>query len=340
MNPQLILLIWLILVANCGYAQSYSDLYRKCSPSVVVIETEEKRNDIGGFVSYNNSFGSGVLIDEEGNILTAAHVVDRANSIQVKFISGEIIPADLVRSTQVPDVALIKLRRMPEEYAVAKVADSDSVEIGDEVAVIGTPYGLEYSLSRGIISARHREKEKTTGLMFAEFFQTDAAINKGNSGGPMFNVEGEVIAIVSSILTESGGFQGVGFAATSNVCRNMVIDDKHERLGINGYWLNEEQCMILNVPQKRALLIQHVRENSPADLAGLNGGKTVINMFDEDLEVGGDIILAVNGVPIDSETSLVKVVFSLKNIERLDQISLKVLREGEIFEQEISFNEH
>ena len=318
------------------YSQSFSELYKKCSPSVVVIETEEKVEDEFGQVSYDGSFGTGVLIDDTGNILTAAHVVDKANYVRVKFMNGEVVPADLVRSAQVADVALIKLRWMPKEYTVAQLANSDLVEIGDEVAVIGTPYGLEYSLSRGIISARYEEKAKTNGFTFAEFFQTDAAINQGNSGGPMFNMDGEVIAIVSYIITESGGFQGLGFAATTNVCKKMVINNKRRNIGITGYWMNEDQCAIFNVPQKQALLIQNVVDLSPADIAGLKGSSTYINLFDEDLKIGGDIILSVNGVTLDSEDSFIEIFLSFVEMKNRDKFKIKILRGGEVLEKEIN----
>ncbi len=335
MKTKLTFLSLLLCISSISCAQSVSELYKKCSPSVVVIETQEKVKDDYGQVSYDQGIGSGVLIDEEGNILTAAHVVDKAGTISVKFINGEVVPADLVRSAQVSDVALIKLRWMPEEYSVARIANSDLVEIGDEVAVIGTPYGLEYSLSRGIISAKYSEKTKTSGFTFAEFFQTDAAINQGNSGGPMFNMDGEVIAIVSYIITESGGFQGLGFAATSNVCKKMVINNDRRSIGVNGYWLNEKQCAVLNVPQKRALMITNVLDLSPADIGGLKGSKTTINLFGEDLAIGGDIILGVNGITIDSEESFVELLLSIQHSGNKDQIKLKILREGVIMEKEI-----
>lgn len=335
MKIQITFLALLFFISFTSFAQSYSELYKKCSPSVVVIQTEEKVKDNNEYVTYDNSLGSGVLIDEAGNILTAAHVVDKASSIRVKFISGEVVPADLIRSAQVADVALIKLRWLPKEYSVAKVANSDIVEIGDEVAVIGTPYGLEYSLSRGIISAKYDEKTRTSGFTFAEFFQTDAAINQGNSGGPMFNMDGEVIAIVSYIITESGGFQGLGFAATSNVCKKMVINNNRRKIGINGYWLNEEQCAILNVPQKQALMIQHVLDLSPADFAGLKGSKTTINLFGEDLAIGGDIIIGVNGIKLDSEGSFIEILLSFRDSGNRDKFKIKILRGGKVLEKEI-----
>lgn len=317
-------------------AQSISELYKKWSPAVVVIEADELIETADGQTSFDASLGSGVLIDTTGHILTAAHVVNHAVNITVKFISGEKVPAEMVRTSTVADVALIKLRWMPDEYTIAQIADSDFVEIGEEIAIIGAPYGLEYSLSRGIISGRTEERTRTNGFTFAEFFQTDAAINQGNSGGPMFNMDGEVIGIVSYIITESGGFQGLGFAATSNVCRRMVINNKRRYLGINGFVLTAEHCALLNVPQKRALLIQNVVNLSPADLAGLKGGKIPVSILGDHLQLGGDIILAINDIPIDSEDNFIRILFSFREADNRDSFKVKLLREGAILEKKVS----
>lgn len=333
---RLLILLLLVLSSDFIVAQSYSELYKKCSPSVVVIRTEEKVEDARGQVNYGGGLGTGVLIDSTGHILTAAHVVDQANNILVKFINGEVVPAEIVRMAPIADVGLIKLRWMPKEYTVAQLADSDLVEIGDEVAVIGTPYGMEYSLSRGIISGKHEDSSRSSGFTFAEFFQTDAAVNQGNSGGPVFNTDGEVIAIVSYIITESGGFQGLGFAATANVCKKMVIDNNRGYIGINGYWLDEDQCKILNVPQKSALLVQKVLDLSPADIAGLKGSKIPIRLFDEEFKIGGDIILAVNGIALESEDSVLQIYLSMAKAQDKKHVKLTILRAGALLEKEIT----
>lgn len=336
-KPIISFLYFILGLIGISVGQSFSELYKKCSPSVVVIQTQEEVQLNSGFVAYDNSLGSGVLIDEEGSILTAAHVVEGAKVIMVKCFNGEIIPADVVRAVPIADVALIKLRKMPQAYTIAKLGNSDLVEIGDEIAIIGTPYGFEYSLSRGIISASYIDRTKTSGFAFAEFFQTDAAVNKGNSGGPMFNLEGEVIGIVSYIVSESGGFEGLGFAATYNISRKMVIDDR-KYVGLSGYWLNEKQCELFNVPQKKALLIQHVLDESPADMAGLNGSNIIINMFEEEVKVGGDIILSVNDISLDSEANLFKLISTHMFSEGPETINLTILRKGEILQKQISLD--
>ena len=195
-----------------GMAQSLSELYKKVNPSVVVIFTSGKEV-LGGGDRRNTAtaegLGSGVYIDSENlYIMTAAHVIQGADKIRVQFPSGEDIPAKAISSNVTADVALVKLDWKPlkSDVKALKLGNSDEVQIGDDVFVIGAPMGLEHSLSRGIISGRQSMNRLTGGGKSLDFFQTDASINTGNSGGPMFNMKGEVIGLASFILTQSGGF--------------------------------------------------------------------------------------------------------------------------------------
>ena len=334
-----LIIIIAISAPNLLFGQSLSELYQKVSPSVVVIETDEKVEDSDGHVSYLGSQGSGVLISEQGDILTAAHVVNNAENIRVTFHNGETFPAKIARLATVADVALIKLVYYHGSYPVAKLGDSDLVDVGDDIFVIGAPYGLEYSLSKGIISGISLEQSRMAGFTFAEFFQTDAAINQGNSGGPMFNMDGEVIGLVSHILTESGGFDGIGFAATSNITRQLVIDSDRRWTGINGVLVDNELARLLNVPQPGGILIQSVVALSPAFMADLKGGNVPLNLKGQTLTIGGDIILEVNNISIVSEDSvieLIRSIFFMKDDER-KVFNLKILRAGKILEVVLRF---
>ena len=227
--------------------------------------------------------------------------------------------------------------KCPRNIPIAKIANSDSVHIGDQVFIIGAPYGLSHSLSIGHISGRHLEKNKTSGFVWTEFFQTDAAINQGNSGGPMFNIKGEVIGIVSYIITESGGFQGLGFAATSNLTRTLLFEQGSPYLGIDGHFLNSELAALLNVPQSGGLLVQKVVDLSPADIAGVKGGYQSLTFDEEEIILGGDIILEVLGVKLDSRDAieLLRDRFSEKGKTK-NPIPIKLLREGRIKEVQFS----
>ncbi|MEO9871786.1 trypsin-like peptidase domain-containing protein [Ekhidna sp.] len=335
-----IILTAIIAIPNLLNGQSLSDLYKKVSPSVVVIQTEEGVEDLDGHVNYQGSQGSGVLISSQGEILTAAHVVNNAEHITVIFHDGKKFPAKVVRLATVADVALIKLVYFENHYPAAELGDSDLVDIGDDVFVIGAPFGLKHSLSRGIISGKGVEKTRMEGFTFAEFFQTDAAINHGNSGGPMFNMNGEVIGLVSSIISESGGFDGIGFSATINVTKQLVIDsDKRRWTGINGVLVDRELAKLLNVPQPGGILIQSVVPLSPAFMADLKGGNVPFNNGDEEIIIGGDIILEVNDIPIVSEENIIaffKSIFLMSEEER-NTFKLKTLRAGKMQEVMLRF---
>src|SRR5262249_16951327 len=154
---------------------------------------------------------SGVLISGDGKVLTAAHVVQAVDQVFVEFIDGQLVTACVISSAPAADVALLQLDSVPPGVAPAQLGDSDKVEVGDEVFVVGAPYGLSYTLSVGHIGGRAAPKGSLASLSAGEFLQTDAPINSGNSGSPMFNRQGEVVGIVSNIMSRSGGFEGIGF---------------------------------------------------------------------------------------------------------------------------------
>lgn len=317
------------------FPQTLSDLYQRVKSTVVVIETETEISTENGQVTYAGTQGSGVLISQEGEIVTAAHVIADAEQISVIFHDGEVYPAEVVRMSKVADVALIKLSyttAQSRNYPVAKFGDSDQVRVGDDIFIIGAPFGLDYSLSRGIVSGVSKEKSRMAGFTFAEFFQTDAAINQGNSGGPMFNIDGEVIGIVSYIVSESGGFDGIGFAATSNITEFIVVDSKRRWTGINGILLDPGLARALNVAQAGGILVQQVTPLSPAFIGGLQGGEHFLYYQDREIRIGGDIILEVNGVRITDEKSIGHLIrwILLSSEEERKIYELTVLRAGKV----------
>lgn len=339
---QIFTLLTLLGVGFSTNAQDIASLYKNVNPSVVTIKTETRVVAQNHQTATDDGIGSGVLISDTGNILTAAHVVNDAEKIKVKFLNGEEIPAKAIRSVSVADLALIKLAWMPKEYSVAKMGNSDMVSIGDQIIVVGAPYGLEHSLSVGYISGREEQKTRTSGFTISEFFQTDASINQGNSGGPMFNIDGEVVGISSHIITETGGFQGIGFAATSNVAKKMVVDGKRRWTGINGYLLDRKQAWLLNVPIEGGLLIESVVRFSPADYAGLKGGIEQISIDGKELIIGGDIIVAINDFSLTRKSFDELNEFweaSLEDSQRQKSFELKVLRGGQIESITLNFKE-
>lgn len=324
----------MILMVQFTLAQDLAELFETNKYSVVTIYTSEDVNPGAGdprtFTS-NMGLGSGVLI-RDNFILTAAHVVANAKAIMVEFYGGEKIPAVTYRISKIADVAVVKLESAPSDARVAAIGNSDDVRVGDRVFVIGAPMGLTYSLSNGIISGRHSEKNPIRDDKILEFFQTDASINTGNSGGPMFNQKGEVIGIVSSILSRSGGFEGIGFAATSQVARDVLNARSSLYFGIDALPLPYEMAKVLNVPQESGWLIQNVVKGSPAGNIGLKGGFRKVIIEEEEILLGGDIILQVGNVKITEETSLFKIAEYLDGVQGTATIPIKVLRAGEIME--------
>jgi serine protease Do len=337
MKTQIIAIVSVVLGtfgASGAEGQALREVFKRVNSSVVVIRAVET-NVIAGPPSQPaiaGGLGSGVLISTDGEIMTAAHLVETADTVFVEFSNQEIFTAKVIASEPAADVALLKLDSPPPSGAVvAKLGDSDKVEVGDQIFVIGAPHGISYTLTVGYISARRRPNTLYSGLSLAEFFQTDAAINEGNSGGPMFNMAGEIVGIVSTIISKSGGSQGLGFVATSNMARQLLLQRRSFWGGLSGSFITRQSAKLLNVPPPgEGMLIERVAKNSPAALIGLKGGTTRATIQGENLILGGDIILEVQGIPL-----------SIKNYEKIrdlvtlgpaDAIRVKILRGGEQLE--------
>ncbi len=318
-------------------AQDFSELFKKTNPAVVVIKIIEAESAGTGDpyekVTYG-SLGSGVLIDSNGSILTAAHVIKLASDILVEFTDGQSIRAEVIKISNESDIALIKTIKAPNNPVVAKLADSDKVNIGDHIYIIGSPMGLYHSLSVGNISGRHIEQLDFSRAGRIEFFQTDAAINTGNSGGPMFNLNGEVIGIVSSILTKSGGFEGLGFVATSNIAKFILETEGYDWMGIDASYIDGKLAKILNIKQGAGFLIQSVADKSPAYLMGMKGGFQKIIMDEKEILVGGDILLSANGYRFNNKKSQEEFLRYFQSMQKSDVLKLEILRVGTIINME------
>lgn len=316
-------------------AQDMTELFKKVNPSVVVIKTIEQVSPGGGDPLQKTSMqglGTGVLISEDGLILTAAHVVNTADKIWVEFLDGQNIEAKVENLAIVADIATIKLVSKPANPVVSRLGDSDKTEVGQRIFVIGSPLGLGHSFSSGFISGRHHQGRITSNMSVSEFFQTDASINQGNSGGPLYNLEGEVIGIASSILTQSGGFEGIGFAATSNMAKDLLLDNKQMWYGFQPVLLTDELVKIFNVPQEAGLLITSVTKNSPAYFMGLKGGYLNVTIGNHELLVGGDILLGLDGIPLTNMENIEKITDHMMGLPSGAKYKFSVLREGKVIE--------
>ncbi len=325
--------VLLFLISFVSQSQDLSKIYEKANPAVVEIITEEKVIVSNGSTTQtgtSSGLGSGFMISDT-QIITAAHVVQIANKVIVRFLDGEEIPANVISSFSSADVALIELVWPRKNAVIVKLGDSDKAKIGSRVFVVGAPFGLGHSFSSGYVSGFKRNVQDKNPFTKYEYIQTDASINTGNSGGPMFNLEGEVIGIVSNILTKSGGFEGIGFATTSNLTRKLLIEKKHFWSGAEFIPLTGKLAEIFNLPQETGFLVQKVVFSSALGIIGVKGGDLKMNIAGQDIIVGGDIILSFNGIKIEeSDETLVKIASILDNRNENDPIQVTVLRAGKI----------
>ncbi|MCL6272892.1 trypsin-like peptidase domain-containing protein [Muricauda sp. 2012CJ35-5] len=325
----------IILFCLIGHTQNLAQLYKKVSSAVVVINVESVAPDGEGSsfqMALAASQGSGVLVNSEGLIWTAAHVIQSAESITVDFLDGDSYPAEVIASNPMSDVAIIKVSGTFElkEKKIATIGDSDKVEIGEDIFVIGAPHGFKQSLSRGILSGRYIPDKLSNDFEQIEFLQTDAAINPGNSGGPLYNMKGEVIGIASSIYTTSGGFDGIGFVAPSNSVKNLMDSSNGPWTGMETLLLNEELTRILNVPQKSGLLVISISSKGSAGKLGLRGGYIPAVINGNQLLLGGDIIMEVAGIKFEDKNSRSLIKQKLASYKTGDLIPIVILRNGQI----------
>ncbi|MFP2994420.1 trypsin-like peptidase domain-containing protein [Spongiivirga sp. MCCC 1A20706] len=325
-------LLFANLFVGMSFGQSISELYKKLNESVVQIKTIQ--SEIVNQGTWQNvmpveNIGTGFVVSKKGEIVTAAHLVQVAEDILVAFKDGTEIPAKVKYSHPIADVALISLlTTQNKKLYPLKFGDSDNTNIGDKIFVIGAPFGLEHSLSVGYIGGKYKQKDLQSGFITTDFIQTDAAINEGSSGAPLFNMSGEVVGIASFILTRSKGFQGISFAASSNIALNLLSDEFGIWTGIQSYLVDGHLAELLNIPQKGGVLVQKVATSSMGDFMGLRGGCCNMNIAGEELIVGGDIILAIENISLTNEESLLKAWKKIQTIQTGEFISLKVLRKG------------
>ncbi len=333
MKIRIYLLASLLVLCIASRAQDLSEVFQKVDPGIVVIFTEENQIVSRGGQTAKVSqggLGSGFLISDK-LIVTAAHVVQVAEEVQVQFHDGEVIPAKVLSTFKAPDVALIELVWPKKNATVLKLGNSDQLKIGERVFVVGAPFGLSHSLSSGYVSGITKSDDNNP-FTYSEFIQTDAAINTGNSGGPMFNMKGEVVGVVSFILSQSGGFNGIGFAATSNVTKSVLVDRKIMWAGADSFLLKGKLAQAFNLPQSEGLLIQRVVLLSPMGLLGLQGGEIEATIGDETLLIGGDIVLSINGIELRSDDNTLNRLAQVMDANTSNMIVLSVLRNGKVIE--------
>ena len=310
-----------------GCSEPIPELFRRVSPSVVFISAVainpfKLTEPVGTVV------GSGVIISADGLVLTTSHLVFGRRAITVALDDGRVTQARLLGADPILDLAILRVSVPPEGLPKATLGDSDSIRVGEEVVAIGNPFGLEQTLTRGVVSGVNRVSPETPMGVTLPLIQTDAAINPGSSGGPLLNRCGEVIGIATSVLIDA---QAIGFAIPINVARQVLPQLAEQGrvvrpwLGMGGKNIGRELRAILRIPLVDGFLVETIEQGSPAEQAGLQQGELPITIGDEQFLLGGDIITAANGQPLDEPDKFAKFVRSLKVG---DTVRLTLYRDG------------
>ena len=295
-----------------------SAIYRQSGPGVVQITSTSRgatSTDVFGNVlpgRAQQALGSGFVIDKDGHIVTNYHVVQGASEIEVGFSNRDTVKAKVVGTDPSTDLALLKVSVDAKALTPLSLADSDKVGVGDPVVAIGNPFGLERTVTAGIVSALQREVRAPNNYTIDHVIQTDAPINSGNSGGPLIDSEGRVIGVNSQIETANGGGGnvGIGFAVPSNTVKSVVAqlieDGRVDRafLGVTLQDVSSDVAGVLRLPAGKGVLVGSVKPGSPAAKAGIKGGKTQVVVAGESYQLGGDMIVAIGGKPVATVDAL------------------------------------
>jgi S1-C subfamily serine protease len=314
--------------------KTISDIYGSAKRGVIQVLATSVVSDNRFFGSQPaRALGSGFVIDKAGHVVTNYHVIEGASKVEVSFSGNDEMPATVIGRDPSTDIAVLRIKRAQgRALTPLELGNSDVVRVGDAVVAIGNPFGLERTVTAGIVSALQREITAPNGFAIDRVIQTDAAINHGNSGGPLLNADGRVIGVNSQIETESGGNVGIGFAVPINTVKDVVsqllesgkVD--HAYIGVEMATITRELASNVRLPVDQGVLIQRVRTDSPAAQAGLRGGTTQVVVDGESYLVGGDVITKADGQPIESAEQLRSVVTSK---QPGDEITLEVHRQNE-----------
>jgi serine protease Do len=301
-----------------------TQLFERVSPAVVSIQAT-KINKIKPQRRFETIVGSGVIIERDGQILTNAHVVDGAASLTITLDNGHKVPGRVLGLDTVLDLALVRVETTGP-LPSARLGDSASIKVGDEVVAIGNPIGLDQTMTRGIVSGLNRV---LPGVSDEAMIQTDAPINPGNSGGPLVDRCGQVIGI-NTLISEDA--QSIGFAVPINAARNVLRELRDSGrvvrpwLGLQGRAVETPLGAIVRMPITPGYLVEIVLEGSPADQAGVRGGSIAVVVQGEEYLLGGDIVTAIQGTPIRTHQDYVAKVRTLKPGQR---VKISLMRDGQ-----------
>jgi S1-C subfamily serine protease len=311
------------------------EIYQRDAEGVAFIRSQivQQTQSVFGFPQQQQSTatGSGFLIDNDGHILTNAHVVQGAKSVDVQLGDGDSQQAQIVGIDPSSDIAVLKVDNT-EGVNPLPLGDSTKVQVGDPVVAIGNPFALDRTVTSGIVSALQRQIQAPNGFSISNVIQTDAAINPGNSGGPLIDGVGQVIGINSQIESQSGGNEGVGFAVPIKTAADVVSQlesggEVHRAyLGISGSDITPDIAQALNLPVDQGVLVEQVLGGGPADDAGIKGATGQATIAGQTVPIGGDIITKVDGKQISGMNDVISAVNDRKPG---DDLTLTVWSDGQ-----------
>lgn len=312
--------------------EGFGDLADQLSPAVVNISAAQRMRSGGNLPTFPpgsplerfndllgdnprvaNSLGSGFIIDARGLVVTNNHVIEEADDVEVVFTDGRTLPADIVGVDPATDLAVLRIRGGSGNFPFVRFGDSDAARVGDWVIAIGNPFGLGGSLTAGVISARGRE----IGGRYDDYLQTDVAINRGNSGGPLFNMDGQVVGVNTAIFSPTGASVGISFSIPSNIAAPIIRqlseygETRRGWLGVNVQAVTADTAEALGLASPRGAIVSRVDPDGPAYAAGIERG---------------DLILAFNGEIVPDDRRLPRMV---ADTAIGSTVSIDVLRRGE-----------
>jgi S1-C subfamily serine protease len=313
-------------------AMSINEIYERAAPGVVQINSQPGVSSVSGD---GQALGSGFVVDKAGHIVTNFHVVQGADKIRVGFSNRDTVEARLIGSDPSTDLAILRVNVDASALTPLPLGDSDRVEVGDSVVAIGNPFGLDRTATAGIVSALQRLiRSPDPQFSIDHVIQTDAPINKGNSGGPLLNDRGEVIGVNTQIETGgiSTGNVGIGFAVPAKTVKTVVAQIlrtgrvEHPYLGITGKPITPDVVQSYRLPVEEGVLVELVTNGSGADKAGVQAGDTEVVVAGETYILGGDIVVAADGKKVSSIEDLRDAIAAHMPGEK---IKLQVFRDGE-----------
>ena len=304
------------------------DIYKLANLATVNITSTMYRQTIFLEVYPQKDFGSGFVISADGRILTNNHVIGDPTRVEVRMADQTRYRARVVYQDQYNDMALLQIEPK-KKLTVLHLGDSDVLRVGQKVLAIGNPFGLDGTLTVGVVSSLGRKIRGENDQELDDMIQTDAAINPGNSGGPLLDSAGNVIGINTAILGPSGGNVGIGFALPINRAKAMLDDfqtgRQRPKLGVSVVYVAGDYADALELPTQGGLLVQDVTPDSPAARAGIRGGRQVVQIGNQQLVIGGDLIMSIDGVPVGRADAISR---SLARKRAGDRLELTIFRAG------------